>query len=114
MDDKYSADIHHHLGKLEGRMSGLEDRQTQFEMRTDTSLGLLLDKIDTLMDQRAAIRGSWQSIMAVCSVVVFLTGLATWSVTHSMEKEEYKSVSDARVERLLDTISKRLTDLEDE
>jgi hypothetical protein len=90
-------------------MDGLEERQTRFELRTDTSLNLINDKLDILMDSRNQVRGSWKTVIAVCAVVAFLAGLATWAVSEKREAKADSSQTGERVEQLIQLIENRET-----
>ena len=90
-------------------MDGLEERQTRFELRTDTSLNLINDKLDVLMEVRNLARGGWKTVIAVCAVVAFLAGLATWAVSERRGGNEAADKTSERVEQLIQLIEDRRT-----
>ena len=84
-------DIHRHLGQLEGRMEGLEERQTRFEMRTDSSLGELNGKMDqvveALADRAGEKKANWRAISLAGTIVSIVLGLVTWAISEFLSVE---------------------------
>ena len=108
--------VSQHLGRLEGRVSGLEERQTsfvesrvsgveerqtRFEMRTDTSLNLILDKVDHLMTSYNQSRGGWKYLVSAGAVVSFTAGVLMWGLS---ESGYFKGGETARTNAKLDTL----------
>jgi enamine deaminase RidA (YjgF/YER057c/UK114 family) len=103
-----SPDIHQHLGRLEGRMDGMEERQTRFELRTDTTLGLILDKVDSLNVDRYQAIGGWKAVVVVAGIIVFLAGLATWAISEGNHVQSQAEETNQKLDTLIELMGETL------
>lgn len=102
-DQRRHLDIHQHLGRLEGRMDGMEQRQTRFEMRTDTTLNSILDEVRSLGGLRAQAAGGWKVLVSGAAVLVFLSGIATWGITEVLDQTR-SQITDESIQTVIDHI----------
>ena len=81
--------LHQHIGRLEGRVDGMETRQTQFEERVDTSLSGVNTKLDTLLeaysDAAGAKRSRARTLSAVGSIILAVAGAVAWALNNYID-----------------------------
>lgn len=77
-DDKIQHLIY--IGRLEGRMTGLEKRVDSLESEIRQQLQQILKKLEGLTEDRAAIKGGWKTLLVVAALVISLSTAATWVI----------------------------------
>lgn len=77
-DDKIQHLIY--IGRLEGRMTGLEKRVDSLESEIRQQLQQILKKLEGLTEDRAAIKGGWKTLLIACALVISLATAATWVI----------------------------------
>jgi len=88
-----------HIGRLEAQVDQLENRQSRFEVRMDTDIKALHDKIaagldgihqrlDALTESTFMGRGAWKGITIAASALAFALTIAMWGVSEYLGYQE--------------------------
>lgn len=80
-NDEGRSDIHRDMGRLEGRMDALEQRQSRFETRIVDHLHDINAKLESLTNTWVGGKGAWKAISVLACVVVFGSSVAMWGIS---------------------------------